>query len=329
LSDPDEIVHAVGAASNWNESRYIDFFDLDQQIGGWLRIGNRPNEGRGEMSACLNLPDGTTAFMFSRPPISANELELGGQVWEVREPWRATRVRYSGEMLCLADPWLLTDPKRAFAESPRVDVKLDLTCLGQGLASVMGADQDQIDLIFLPGQADFHYQHLVETVGKVTVGDSSWQVGGRGGKDHSWGPRNWHAKILFRWLIASVDDANGFMLVRGVGPTKRTRSGFWWDDGQFRLVDTFEMTNRYAGSPNYELREVSVTLHAQDRVLTAIGLPLAWVPLRHRQPGPDGNEATLRIVKSPMRWDVAGKAAAGMCEYHDLMQDGRPVGLAE
>jgi hypothetical protein len=107
LSDPDEVVHAVGAALNWNESRYVDFFDLDQQIGGRLRIGNRPNEGRGEMSACLNLPDGTTAFMFSRPPLSANALELGGQVWEVREPWRAARVRYSGEMLCLADPFAL------------------------------------------------------------------------------------------------------------------------------------------------------------------------------------------------------------------------------
>ena len=103
FSDPDEAVHAVGPASSWNESRYLDFFDLDQQIGGWLRIGNRPNEGRGEMSACLNLPDGTTAFIFSRPPISANGLELGGQVWEVREPWRATRVRYSGEIEARSD----------------------------------------------------------------------------------------------------------------------------------------------------------------------------------------------------------------------------------
>jgi hypothetical protein len=281
------------------------------------------------MSACLNLPNGTTAFMFSRPPISSNALQLGGQVWQVEAPWRVTRVRYAGQMLLLDDPWMLTDPKTAFGQSPRADVEVDLVCRGQGIKSVMGADQGHIDLIFLPGQADFHYQHLVQTVGTVKVGESRWQIGGRGGKDHSWGPRNWHAKILFRWLIASLDDENGFMLVRGVGPTKQTRSGFWWNKGRFCLVDTFEMTNRYGGPPNYELREVSVSMRAGGQELRASGAPQGWVPLRHRQSGPDGKDATLRIVKSPMRWDFGGESAAGMCEYHDLIQDGRPVGLAE
>ena len=46
-------------------------------------------------------------------------------------------------------------------------------------------------------------------------------------------------------------------------------------------MDTFEMTNLYQGPPNYELREVAVTVHVRDRVLTATGVPLAWVPLRH------------------------------------------------
>jgi hypothetical protein len=329
LSDSDETVHPVGAASNWNESRYLDFLDLDQRIGGWFRIASRPNEGRGEMSACLHLPNGKTAFMFSRPPVSSNELELGGQAWDVQQPWRLTRVRYSGEMLILDDPWVLTDPKAAFAENSRVDVEADLTCRGQGLGSVMGADQDHIELILLPGQADFHYQHLVETSGTVKVGDSTWRTTGRGGKDHSWGPRNWHAKVLFRWLIASLDDDNGFMLVRGVGPTKQTRSGFWWHDGGFCLLDTFEMSNRYGGPPHYELREVSVTARAGRQVLHAKGVPQGWVPLRHRQPGPDGRQATLRIVKSPIEWDYSGRSAPGMCEYHDLIQDGRPASLGE
>src|SRR5436190_21007344 len=99
LSDEDETIHPVGAALNWNESRYVDFLDLDQQIGGWLRIGNRPNEGRGEMSACLNLADGTTAFVFSRPPWPSartptspalpSTSQTGWRVWSstVRRRW--------------------------------------------------------------------------------------------------------------------------------------------------------------------------------------------------------------------------------------------------
>ena len=71
------------------------------------------------------------------------------------------------------------------------------------------------------------------SVYRMRCGGREWAVDGRGGKDHSWGPRNWHAKIYLRWLIASFDDHHGFMLVRAVGPTKKTRSGFVWDAGRF------------------------------------------------------------------------------------------------
>src|SRR3954462_12505904 len=116
LTDADEYTHPIGAASNWNESRYIDFWDARARVGGWFRIGNRPNEGHAEMSACINLPDGRTAFMFSRPDITGNELVAAGQRWHIDSPWDRTRVSYHGEMIVLTDPWELTDPKKAFRE---------------------------------------------------------------------------------------------------------------------------------------------------------------------------------------------------------------------
>jgi hypothetical protein len=329
LSDADELVHSVGEAGNWNESRYFDFYDSAQGIAGWFRIGFRPNEGRAEVSAAVNLPDGTTAFSFERAPISGNGLSAGGQVWEISQPWETTRVRQSGTMILLADPWTLTDPKAAFRASEQVEAEIDLTVHGSGVASVMGQDQDQIDLIFLPGQADFHYQHLVRTEGTLRIGDREWQVAGRGGRDHSWGPRNWHAKLYFRWLICSVDDDFGFMIVRGVGPAKQTRSGFVWDAGEFLIVDGFELRNEYAGAPHFEVRSADVSIRAGSRHWSARATPQGWLPLRHRQSDERGLEAVLRIVKSPSSWDVDGTAGVGMLEYHDLIEDGRPVGLAE
>ena len=328
LIDADEGMHQVGTVSNWNESRYVDFWDSRQRLGGWFRIGNRVNEGHAEMSACVDLPDGRTAFFFQRPKITANTLDVGGQSWEILQPWRCNRVRYSGDVLLLDDAWQLTDPKRAFASAPRAHAEVDLVCRSAGLSTVMGADQDHIDRIFLPGQADLHYQHLARSSGTVRIGDDTWTFDGAGGgKDHSWGVRNWHAKIYLRWLVASVDDDNGFMLVRAVGPTKQTRSGFVLHQGQFHLVDDFDMRNDYAGAPNFELRKVSLTIRSGKREWTATGDPQAWLPLRHRQKNAKGEDALLRIVKSPTNWTFDGRAAEGICEYHDLMVDGRPVGL--
>ena len=327
LTDRDAYTHPIGPASNWNESRYVDFWDAQNRVGGWFRIGNRPNEGHAEMSACINLPDGRAGFMFARPDISRNELHAAGQRWQIEDPWRRTRVTYHGEMFLL-DPWALVDPKAAFQASPRVTATVELDCRSEGLGSVMGFDQSHIDRIFLPGQADFHYQHLIHSTGRVTVGAQSWTVDGRGAKDHSWGPRNWHAKIYLRWLIASFDDDYGFMLVRAVGPTKQTRSGFVWNAGEFHLVDDFEMHNHYAGAPHYELKRTALKIRSGSHVWCAEGLPQAWLPLRHRQNDSQGKPALLRIVKSPTQWVTPdGRDGLGMCEYHDLMIEGRPVGL--
>ena len=324
----DEGVHHVGEASNWNESRYLDFYDPETKVGGWFRIGNRPNEGHAEMSACIYLPDGRAAFQFGRVPITENGLSVGGQSWEIVEPWRNNHVGYSGPMVVLSDPWGLRDPKSAMTQNPTVDAEISLTALSTGLETVMGQDQDQVDLIFLPGQADHHYQHLAATTGTVRIGNDEWKINGRGGKDHSWGPRNWHAKIYLRWITASIDDDNGFILCRAVGPTKETHGGFLLVDGEFFATEDYEFHNTYAGAPYYELTGVDVTVRGGGHELRGRGTPLNWLPLRHRQQGADGNLATLRIVKSPAVWEFDdGRVASGAFEYHDLLTEDVPVGL--
>ena len=76
----DEYTHTPDAAANYNESMYFNVFDHRTQVGGWFRIGNRPNEGYAEMSVCLYLPGGRVAFMFGRPKIANNDAMNAGGV---------------------------------------------------------------------------------------------------------------------------------------------------------------------------------------------------------------------------------------------------------
>jgi hypothetical protein len=51
-------MHELGPEPNFNESMYFNVFDADRRTGGFFRLGNRPNEGSGEMTTCVYLPDG-------------------------------------------------------------------------------------------------------------------------------------------------------------------------------------------------------------------------------------------------------------------------------
>ena len=58
LSPQDDYTHELGPEPNFNESMYFNFFDRQESIGGFVRIGNRANEGHAEMTVTLYLPDG-------------------------------------------------------------------------------------------------------------------------------------------------------------------------------------------------------------------------------------------------------------------------------
>ena len=101
LEPEDEFNHTPDEVSNYNESMYFNVFDHSSKIGGWFRLGNRPNEGYAEMTCCLYLPDGKIGFMFGRPSIDSNELfNAGGMEFKVLEPFKKLAVSYTGRHCC-------------------------------------------------------------------------------------------------------------------------------------------------------------------------------------------------------------------------------------
>ena len=330
LEPQDDRLHATGSERNWNESRYIDFYDPRLRLGGWFRLGNRVNEGHAEVSAVLYLPDGRLACRFTRPAITQSLDQAGGLHFHIVRPFEHATVHFADEMSLLPDSASLLDPKRALGESPRAPCDIRLDMHGQGLRSTLGFDQDHITQIYVPGQNHFHFQNLVRVSGTVRVGDETYAFEGRGARDQSWGPRNWHAKRWLRWLTGAVDDRFGFMLTRTVSWDQQLhkRGGFVWEDGRFHVVDGLEI--RTVRTPLQFQDTVDVVARSGERSWHIRGEALSHVPLRHRRKEPDGTESLLRNVKSPMRWTLEnGTAAWGFTEHQDLMVDGVPAGAPE
>lgn len=320
ITDRDDYTHPVGPEPTFNESMYFQFSDPDAGIGGFLRMANRPNEGRGERTVCLYLPDDALAFGFARPTVTTNdEMNAGGLGIDIVVPMRQQRVRFDGEVSLLADPRDLIDPKRALSGSPTAPcrVELEYTAIAPPYAGTFDGEGDGAS--FAPN----HYEQLAAVSGTVQIGDIRTAVAGYGLRDHSWGPRSWQAPWFYRWLHGSAAD-QGFMVAYFGEPDGSFRSGgFVWDGTTLHSCHAATVTT-VRDSEHYQ-QEVRVEAVGADHTWRFAGQVLASAPLRHRSR--DG-AATTRIIESTVRWtDADGRTLNGMAEYLDQLRDDVPVGL--
>ena len=122
LDPQDEYLHALEDATNFNESMYFNVYDPAEKIGGFLRLGNRANEGYAEMTTCLYLPDGRIGFMFGRPEIANNDaFDAGGMKFEVVTPFASLRTTYTGKVVLPDGPPQVAHPRTAFTPNPWAD----------------------------------------------------------------------------------------------------------------------------------------------------------------------------------------------------------------
>lgn len=322
LLESDDGMHPNTGEVNFNESAYYNFYDPVQRLGGFVRVGNRPNEHYAEMSVCLQLPDGRIAFMYRRPEISDNvRLAAGGLAFEVRVPFREHRIRYDDTCFLLADPMDLLDPRRAFAENPRRPLSLELTY--EGLSPIFGGERrkeyngrwasvpEDRALEFARGHLEQHGR----AVGRIVVGGTEYAVDARGLRDHSWGPRYWQAPRYYRWLTMSFGtDAGISAAVIMQRDGQRVDGGYLYRHGEpNRNLMRVEIETTYAEPEGLHDR-IFARLEPVDggAVEEVEGRVLRMVPLRNRRGG-----VTTRIAEGLTEWRWAGRVGYGWSEYLD------------
>lgn len=332
LDPADEYMHPLEAASNFNESMYFNVYDPTRRVGGFLRLGNRANEGYAELTTCLYLPDGRVAFMFKRPEIADNDaFDAGGMRFEVVTPFEELRTTYDGKVTLLDDPLQMADPRRAFTENPWVDAHVEL--VHRGVSPMYGGEPVNDDGSPLPddhsgGFARGHYEQHMQVSGVVRVGDEEWAVDGFGLRDHSWGPRYWQAPWYYRWLTANFGPDFGFVVsvVTARDGSERI-GGMVLRDGAYEHVTSAAITTEWAGDDCHH-RALRATATAGGRRYEITGRVLNLIPLRNRRTTPEGDQLVTRISEGLTEWSCEGRTGYGLSEYLDQIVDGRPVGAA-
>lgn len=334
LLPEDEYTHEPDEVSNYNESMYLNGFDLERGLGAWFRLGNRVNEGYAEMSVCLYLPDGRVGFMFGRPKIETNdEMKAGGLEIAVVTPFEHLTVTYDGKVVVLDEPEQMTNPREAFRDNPMVECRVRLEV--HGVSPMYGgkpqyADGTEIAADAQHSFAKAHYEQHTRVTGTLELGDEAWDMNGLGLRDKSWGPRSWQALSWYRWTPMVFDEGFALMLsIIGRPGGEPRRGGMVLEGDEYHhLVDCwieseFDELHHQTGMRLWARSDTGTEYEITGRVD-------ALIPLRNRRTDPDGNELFTRITEAMTTFecehDGVIKIGRGMTEYLDQVVDGVPVG---
>lgn len=329
LVPEDDYMHPLEAASNFNESMYFNVFDRANRLGGWFRIANRPNEGKGEMTCCIYLPDGRVGFMFRRPERHDNDaFDGGGMKVTVVEPHKRLDVSYAGKLCLMSNPQDMADPATAFKTNPVVPAEIELTF--DGVSPMFGgepvhADGGAIEQKAEESFARGHTEQHTRGRGTIKVGDETFHIDGLGLRDHSWGPRYWQAVYWYRWLPMNFSEDFAMMVSITCRPGEKPRTGgMVLRNGEYVSIREAHMDTVY-GDDQCQQR-MTIRVKTDEREYQVSGKVMSLIPLRNRRHTPEGEELLTRITEGMTEFECDGLKGYGLSEYLDQIVDGEPVG---
>jgi hypothetical protein len=316
ITAQDDYTHPLGPESNFNESMYFNFFDRAKNAGGFLRLGNRANEGYAEMTLTLYQPDGSVLFQFKRPEISSNNaMDAGGMKFEVIEGLQKLRTIYEGRAVHLSDPAQMADPSSAFKNNPHKQVKIDLIHEAAGPAyGSTGANHKVVD----PEKefAKAHYEQHMKVTGTVDVDGDIIQIDGLGLRDHSWGPRYWQAIHRYRWLTINFAPDFG-MMVSTVwrDEQNRTQGGVVYRGDKMDQIVGVDIDTTFDANGLFHRDLVAHLKLNTGEQLDVSGKVMGFIPLRNRRSG-----MVTHVGEGMTEYRCGDAVGYGLSEYLDQVE---------
>lgn len=316
-----EFPHQPDRSSNFNESVYTNAFNSASPVGGWMRLGNRVNEGHAELSVCLYLPDGRIACQFQRPTISANDkFQAGGIDYQVNVPLKQVEMTYRGDVIITHDPDALRDPKTLFAHGERLPAHVHWDHFAE---SPIHGGEPADDVVQTFYGRDFslgHFNQHSRAKGFIQVGDERWDIDGHGWRDHSWGPRYWQAIYCYRLYIGNFSNGDGFMLLKitdSAGASRR--QGVLLVDGRYEEIIDMDIMTDWTERQDPESWRLAVRTAERQAIIEGEVIQLA--PLRNRRKT-DHGILVSRIAEgfTHLKWDH--REGYGMTEYIERVENG-------
>jgi hypothetical protein len=195
----DDRVHEPRDDGRWRESYYFSFFDTETGIGGFSSIGKRPAKGHAGFVNVIWGPDIPTLIASEFDTFDGHDdsHDVAGLSYRPERPFGPWRLSFDGRLndggsSVECDRDALGPTERSGA--PKVEVGFDLTFTPDRPPYLYEERDEWRDLF------DGHIDEVGVVEGELRIGGAGHEIRGRGGKDHSWGVRDWFKPREWRWV---------------------------------------------------------------------------------------------------------------------------------
>jgi hypothetical protein len=295
----DERTHTPADDPLWGESWYFDFARPDGSLGGYVRIGLYPNQGKAWYWACLVGED--------RPPLMVVDHEAG-----LPSTPGSRQIRSSGlwadhtceealerwSLGCEAFALQVEDPRELYRDEPR----------GDRVPFGFELEWESDGRPFRYTITD-RYEIPCRVHGEVLVGDETIEVEALGERDHSWGVRDWW---IFDWVWSAFHTTDGRHLFGNaveLSPDFTFRTGFSQRSGGTEQVALDDFTPTFTGLDDGLVDGISWTAGENAAEVTVVD----WGPLL--LVAPDGRRSNFARALCRARL-ADGTDAVGWMEFN-------------
>ncbi len=181
----------------WNESYYFNFYDKNNDITAFMRIGNKVNKNEKSMFFYLMSPK-MTAGVKLETPCDDSPLSISGLDYQEIESGK-WKLKYDGSIFNPLDK-VPTEFK----------VKMDLTweALNPVMDYINCVDEKQIEMS--SNVASEHYEQFGKALGKIEIDNEVFEIEALGERDLSRGVRDWGSPKMWMWINSEFSDEEAF-----------------------------------------------------------------------------------------------------------------------
>jgi hypothetical protein len=214
-------LHQPGQDKEWNESFYFNFYDREQDICAFMRIGLKPNMNERSMFCFLMMPDGSLVGIKDQEGMGEGSLFVRSLRFEKVEAEKKWKLSFNGSMARMHG---------SSKEPVAVLFALEFDTLNNTFdyRECVSGENERIS----QKVASEHLEQYGRATGTLMVGGETFEVNGLGERDHSWGVRDWNAPKMWIWLTAEFDEQVAFNLTKLFIEEAEVSAGFVHEGGR-------------------------------------------------------------------------------------------------